>query len=252
MSYWHHNRQDPALKPEPWWSFQRPISFAIILVVALVFVWVGWYFLFSDSSEDIYREDTLVLKAPPGPFSIRPSDYGQPVVPHQDKVLYDQFDQVQEDLASTTLRKSEESQVMRDGFDDSDEASAPQAGEEVALIEEDDSDDVSGSLVLFSSEETCPPEPVVEDGKVVQKGRFWLQLSSLKTRELAQEEWERLKREHKTILRKYQPVIVKVNLGAAIGDQYQIHIGYFPEHGMAKKLCEKFQTAGIGCLVSGE
>ncbi|MCP4923968.1 MAG: SPOR domain-containing protein [bacterium] len=258
MSYWHRDRQDPALKPEPWWSFQRPFSFAVILILVLGGCWTVWYFLFSSAAEDIYRDDTLVLKTPPGPFSIRPDDYGRPVVPHQEKVLYDQFGQIQEDLASTTLRQAEESAVMLDGFE---EALAEEGGSEevvalgdenIPLEEMSASEDPSGNLVLFSSEETCPPEQIVSGGEPLEKGRFWLQLSSLKTRELAQEEWDRLKREHKTVLRKYRPVIVRINLGTAIGEQYQIHIGYFPEQGAAKKLCEKFQSAGIGCLVSGE
>jgi len=73
----------------PYYRFESPRFVMVVLIAAIVVVGGLWYLIFGGSS-DTQQAPTLI-RAESGPFKIKPENDDQPVIPHQDKLVYNRF-----------------------------------------------------------------------------------------------------------------------------------------------------------------
>jgi hypothetical protein len=80
-------------------------------------------------------------------------------------------------------------------------------------------------------------------------GKHKVQIASLPSRPMAEQEIKRLRMHHGPIFEDKRWNIQKVNLGPARGFTYRLVVGSFPHHHAAAKFCKKLRSEKIGCLV---
>jgi hypothetical protein len=115
----------------------------------------------------------------------------------------------------------------------------------IASIEElieGESEKISEKTSEKTSEEASPPQNKARQSNVL------IQLGSLKSHDLAQEEWKRISGKNKDALGGLEPLIQKVDLGAEKGIFYRLRTGVESQE-QAKKVCATLIERKVECLV---
>jgi cell division septation protein DedD len=93
-----------------------------------------------------------------------------------------------------------------------------------------------------------PAETPLEPAEADLSGRAAVQLASLRSREEAAQEWERLRRGQEDLLGELSPVIQRADLGAERGIYYRLRAGPLADGPAAIALCGSLRERGVDCL----
>ena len=83
------NTVNLSTENSPYHRFESPKFIMMVLIAAIVVIGGLWYLIFGRSS-DTQLTPTLI-RAESGPFKIKPENDAQPVIPHQDKLVYNRL-----------------------------------------------------------------------------------------------------------------------------------------------------------------
>ncbi len=78
---------------------------------------------------------------------------------------------------------------------------------------------------------------------------YRLQLGAVKTPEIAQQAWDRIKRQNSVLVGALSVSVDRVDLGNR-GVFYRIHVGPIADAAQAERLCAQLRQRGVGCLLA--
>lgn len=254
--------QDP--KSEGWFRFSSPLHYIIFLLILIALVIVAWYLL--TPTRQSYNEKNLTLiRADDTPYKVKAEDQALPGIKHQDKLIYSRIRNdenappvehilpdpepilidAQTDPTPIKMENlySPEDVQLEKVVEKTPEAKG-KALLSIASIEElieGGSEGISEGASKKTSE-APPPQSKAPQSNVL------IQLGSLKSHDLAQEEWKRISGKNKDALGGLEPLIQKVDLGAEKGIFYRLRTGVESQE-QAKKVCATLTERKVECLV---
>lgn len=80
-------------------------------------------------------------------------------------------------------------------------------------------------------------------------GGYRLQLGAVKAPEIAQQAWDRIKRQNSDLVGALSVSVDRVDLGNR-GVFYRIHVGPIADAAQAERLCARLRQRGVGCLLA--
>lgn len=254
-----------APKAEGWFRFPSPFRYIVLLLILVALVVGAWYLLMPARQN--YSEKNLpLIQADNTPYKIKADDQALPGIKHQDKLIYSRIRSdenappvehilpdpepipidVQTDsspMKMENLYSPEDIQLEKVAEE------VPETKENVALsiasieeLIEGGSEEYSQKTSEKVSEVTSPSKSKTRQANVL------IQLGSLKSHDLAQEEWKRISGKNKDILGGLEPLIQKVDLGAEKGIFYRLRTGVESQE-QAKKACTILIERKVECRV---
>lgn len=94
-----------------------------------------------------------------------------------------------------------------------------------------------------------PPSAPQPAPAPITSGSYRIQLAAVRSQESAQQEWEKLKNAHSSVLGRLSSQIVRVDLGASRGVFYRIQAGPFGDADAARRSCNALKDRNVSCLV---
>jgi hypothetical protein len=109
-------------------------------------------------------------------------------------------------------------------------------------------------LIAKEAETPLKKAPKKNDKKIpkatpVDAGKYKIQIASLPSRSMAEQEMKRLHSQHSSIFQNKPWNIQRVNLGNDRGHTHRLVVGSFPNQNAAAKFCKKLRSEKIGCVV---
>ncbi|MDI9637505.1 SPOR domain-containing protein [Kamptonema cortianum] len=255
--------QDP--KSEGWFRYSSPLRYIILLLLLIALVVGAWYLL-MPTRQNYNEKNLLLIQADNTPYKIKAEDQALPGIKHQDKLIYSRirndenappvehilpdpepiFIDAQTDSAPIKMENlySPEDVQLEKVVEETPEEKENIAFS-IASIEElieGDSEKISEEVSKKASEEAPPPQSKTRQSNVL------IQLGSLKSHDLAQEEWKRISGKNKDVLSGLEPLIQKVDLGAEKGIFYRLRTGVENKE-QATKACATLIERKVECRV---
>jgi hypothetical protein len=97
-----------------------------------------------------------------------------------------------------------------------------------------------------TKKEKNPIKPMALD-----PGKHKVQIASLPSRSMAEQEMKRLRGHHSAVFQNKPWQIQRINLGSDRGYTHRLVVGSFADHASASKFCKKLRSAKISCQVVG-
>lgn len=96
-----------------------------------------------------------------------------------------------------------------------------------------------------------PATPTKKTTTPALQSGFRIQLASMKSQDMAKQEWTRLQAENSTILKGLPAKFSRVDLGAKKGVFYRLHVGDFADRTQAQNVCNQFlaKNPKAGCII---
>lgn len=85
----------------------------------------------------------------------------------------------------------------------------------------------------------------------IDPGKHKVQIASLPSRSMAEQEMKRLRGHHNAVFQNKPWQIQRINLGSDRGFTHRLVVGSFSDHSSAAKFCKKLRSAKISCQVVG-
>jgi len=255
--------QEP--KSEGWFRFSSPFRYIVLLLILIALVVGAWYLL-TPERQNYNVKNLALIRADDTPYKIKAEDQALPGIKHQDKLIYSRISN-DENAPPVELILPDPEPILIDAQTDSASIKmenlyspedvplekvaekTPETKENallsIASIEElieGDSEKISEGTSKKTSEEAPPPQNKARQSNVL------IQLGSLKSHDLAQEEWKRISGKNKDTLGGLEPLIQKVDLGAEKGIFYRLRTGVESQE-QAKKVCAALIERKVECLV---
>lgn len=252
--YQEDNDQEFVIKKP--WSRKAVIACAAVAFCAPVAAWYFYEYHYLPTKE------IPLLTAEEGPTKIKPEKIDGALIPHMDKVVYDTLKPGHDATRHVSIMPEPEQPIEVSS------AGSKDAIEDIigkVLFENEPQAIPDSETVIpesIESQEKASPEPVktlkiipVEDQGVkvqqkIQKTQpcYKVQLVSVRTREIAEKEWERLKKLHHKVLNSLPFFVQKIDVKDR-GVFYRLLAGRFPNSSSAKALCKKLAAAQQTCIV---
>ncbi len=236
-------RTDPWNRPADyeeekwWWIFKNPVGFVLLATFIIGIVIIIWHIAkpFPKDSNGV-----PVIVAPKTPLKIKPENPGGELIPHQDKMVYQNL--VRKDGKNEVKEPQVERIIL-----------PPSVGSMIETPNQATAEDVEMEKTINKAIEStiqkqAAPTPVTAHEKPSPKGKFKIQLASLKSAAKAKEEWERVSRAHKDILGSFSPSYSNVDLGEK-GHYTRLRVEGFETKAKAKKMCDLLKSKKVGCMV---
>ncbi|MBX9787224.1 MAG: SPOR domain-containing protein [Alphaproteobacteria bacterium] len=252
-------------KSEGWFRFSSPVRYIFFLLILIILVVGAWYLL-TPGRQDYNEKNMPLIRADDTPYKIKAEDQTLPGIKHQDKLIYSRIrndenappvEHILPDPEPILIDAQTDSSPMKmeNLYSPEDiqlekvQEKTPETKENVALsiasieeLIEGNSEEVSEGVSKKVSEETPSPQSKARQSNVL------IQLGSLKSHDLAQEEWKRISGKNKDALGGLEPLIQKVDLGAEKGIFYRLRTGVETQE-QAKKVCATLIERKVECLV---
>ena len=214
----------------------------------------GWRMVCAPIiSRPSIKTNLPLVRADETPFKIKAEDQGVPGVNHQDKLVYGR------------IRSDENKPTVEHILPPPEAPLSHSAQPPVQMVDQYLPEDLDLTLGAEQAsapapapasieallEEISPDEatPAVNKPAPSKKGQVAIQLGSLKSHTLAEEEWDRLLKKHKAILEGFEPLIQKVDLGSEQGIYYRLRAGGFDNTDLAEKACSALKQERTDCRV---
>ena len=255
--------QEP--KSEGWFRFSSPFRYIVLLLILIALVVGAWYLLTPERQN--YNEKNLALiRADDTPYKVKAEDQALPGIKHQDKLIYSRIrndenappvEHILPDPEAILIdAETDPSPIKMENLYSPEDVQlekvaekTPEAKENTLLsrtsieeLIEGDSEEISEGASKKTSKESPPPQSKARQSNVL------IQLGSLKSHDLAQEEWKRISGKNKDALGGLEPLIQKVDLGAEKGIFYRLRTGVESQE-QAKKVCATLIERKVECLV---
>lgn len=117
----------------------------------------------------------------------------------------------------------------------------------VVVAEEEPKSDAIDHAEIPVTTSLANPQNHVKETSVLHKGDYIIQVASLRHESGAQEEWNKIKEKAGAILKGYDSMIQKIDLGRERGIFYRVLLGPFSQTN-AKELCQDLKRHGITCF----
>ncbi len=243
-------RADPWNRPPEyedekwWWIFKNPVGFVILSALIIGVLIIAWHII------NPYQKNSAgvpVISASKTPIKIKPEDPGGEIIPHQDKMVYQNL------LRKETQKSPKDAQVERIVLPPSiepmlDLPQNPQPGTIVIETQPENITQVIDKAIqsLPKAEKTTPVQaPLKKKGKSKE---FKIQIASLKSLDKAKEEFERVKRLNGDLLSNLPVSYVNIDAGEK-GVYTAVRLGEFETRAEAALACKKLKQMNIGCMV---
>jgi len=249
-----------------WFHFPSPLRYVLLLVLLVALI-VGVWYMLPSSPPPLTKADLPLVRADETPFKIKAEDQGVPGINHQDKLVYGRIrndeskpsvEHILPPPEAPLVHSNQPSVQMVEQYIPEDLDIEKVAAKEVPSVVPTSSSLVSIEDLLdeiapvkepvkdTSSTKSTPP---VEKTTSLKQGKVLIQLGSLKSYDLAQEEWTRLSKKHKDTLEGLEPVIQKVDLGVDQGIYYRLRAEGFKTADLAQTACSTLKEAKTDCRV---
>lgn len=236
-------------KARGWYRFSTPLNYLIFLLILIAVIAGLWYFF--TPKRDYNVANLALIRADDSPYKVKAEDQAIPGIQHQDKLVYSR---IRSDENSPPVEHilPDPEPIFVDAPMDSlplkmEKPYTPEAAPTEELAEESRE---NASLSIASIEELLE-EPSEEKPVPLSRSKqqnVLIQLGSLKSHDLAQEEWKRLSQKNKDVLGGLEPTIQKVDLGAEKGIFHRLRTGV-ENQTQAKKICSTLKERKVDCLV---
>lgn len=232
------------------------ILLVLIVLVATFSIW--------GKSGPKHPEGLPVISAPDGPDRIEPEDPGGLNVPHRDKLVYDRITGEHKPRVEHLLPDAEEPMqrdqiaelIEQDQTPEERAADGDAEGDETVIVYEEAAPANTATEPApkptpkpASKPDTKPaPQQVENNGPVIGKSDWLLQLAAFRTLGGAQTAWERLKKNRADLLGDLSPDYQKVTIDGQ-GAFHRLRVGPFADKSSATARCERLKAVKQDCLL---
>lgn len=237
---------------------RSPIILLLGLLVLIGFGAVVWL-AYNQGLKQAPSGNPPVL-ADEGPVKVAPANPGGAVVPHQDKLVYDEVTGGAPSGAEELLPEPETPQTLTPATatpaptvtpapDEMPAASAP-SGAGLTPIEPQPAPSTSAPAVIVSEAPVAAPVAPAESAtRAAASGAFVVQVGSYASDALAAGAWTRLKSQYGDLLGSLKPDVRAVDLPDK-GTWYRLRVGPFDTRDAAADLCNQLKARAQDCLVA--
>jgi hypothetical protein len=245
-----------------WFHFPSPLRYVLLLVLLVALI-IGVWYLLPSSPPPLTKADLPLVRADETPFKIKAEDQGVPGINHQDKLVYGRIrndeskpsvEHILPPPEAPLAHSNQPSIQMVEQYipEDLDIEKVP--AKEVPPIASSSSslvsiEDLLDEITPVKDTPSPKPTPPVEKSVSLKQGKVLIQLGSLKSYDLAKEEWTRLSKKHKDTLAGLEPVIQKVDMGVDQGIYYRLRAEGFETADLAQTACSTLKEAKTDCRV---
>lgn len=207
-----------------------PLKLISLMMGVGILITAGFYFFNNLQSQEI-----PLIKAPIGPFKIRPEKETTALIPHKEKTIYNTLHQEKgspqhvEQIVTAPEEPMVQTPTLADQFFESflNSKSPPALSAGQPPSE-------SKTVKIY----TFIPNPNQREQSLLKVG-YYVEISGFSSREKAEEQWKNLTQDSSfskfELTKDYQ--IIRTDLGYSVGVDYRIRLGPVEtEHG-AKELC---------------
>ncbi|USO01707.1 MAG: SPOR domain-containing protein [Alphaproteobacteria bacterium] len=259
-----------------WLSFDTPKTYGLVFFLALLVIWGSWQaWNYDVGPYEIVLEAPLV-RAEPGPYRMRPANYGEVKVPHADKVIFDVMQDNADEITQVKTRPGYEEplslekpvevpEVVQDPFMTKKEVGdVANAGDNILAANKqsdgvEESADTSsapgkGDPLIGLVDTKGPPKLVSEPGSVnpptradiAKKGEYWVRLATTQTYDGALSEWNRLSSRFEEELEGKEGTVAMIDMESG-KKLYPLYVGPYDSMERARKTCAKIRDR-LGCM----
>lgn len=247
-----------------WLRAHEPQHYAIIIALLAALIGSVWYYLHYEPDNVPEKSSRPLIKAEPGPYRIRPENYGKVDIQHQDKLIYSTLD---EDAHSQEVIKSAPAQdelpldiAPPPAPVETHDAPLPVPQETAQVVPEAPAAD-SEPPAPVQEVPILPAQQVNAAAKLVEKvvqnppqrkdlakqGAHWIRLATLQNYDSALKETHRLQKLFKDIFGNKMASIAVIDLESG-GRLFPIYLGPYDASEDAHKVCSQIKNK-VGCLV---
>lgn len=267
--------QRPVPRPGGLFRGKRLLGAVAAGVVTAAFAGIVWH-AYDLGRQDATLDTVPLIEAAEGPPRARPDDPGGMEVPHQDKLIYNQLTPgAPNEPVESLLPPPEEPMVPKIAPEPAESPAALPAGSpgesDVARhpvlpprngpatppaepkktatagtppLERDENDDPAAGVPM-------PPAPASKAEAPTNAqptaGTARIQLSSLRSRDAAMVEWNKLKAAHGALFAGLSPHVERAEIPGK-GTFFRLQADGPADKAAADALCARFKAAGLGCL----
>jgi len=256
-----------------WFSLDTPKSYGLVFFLVLLVIWGAWQAWNYDAGPYEVVADVPLVRAEPGPYRMRPANYGEVNVPHADKVIFDVMQDDADEVSQVKTQPDYEEplslekpvdvpEVVHDPFlvkeesprvDDDGKAAKQKSDEgennadapsESAEEDQPESSEKSADNVKTAIESGSVNPPT--RAEIAKKGEYWVRMATTQTYDSALSEWSRLSaRFHEELDGKNGTVaMIEMESGKKL---YPLYVGPYDSMEHARKTCAKIRDR-IGCM----
>ena len=232
----------------------------------------GWYAM-DDWGPGDGEPKIPLIRAAAGPVKVRPESPGGMKVPDRDKLVYGRMQGNEEiPLVERLLPEPEqplpppakpEGVKMQPAPDDAsapegeavpEEATAPPESPAAAKPRPEPPPAAPSRVptpeeVLAAKPPQAAPPPAEIKKPEPKKADYKVQLAAIRSPQLAQQEWKRLRSKHTDLLGRLDLSVSRADLGPSRGIFFRLRAGPLPDETAARALCAKLAQRKVGCLV---
>lgn len=263
QSSWNKDPKRPA-GGAYWLSASEPQHYALIIVLLAALVGSIWYYFHYEPDYTQPKSSRPLIQAEPGPYRIRPENYGKVDIQHQDKQIYATLEDdahanevvksapVMEEvplvIEPTPVPSAEAPPPPSTETPSAEAVSAPQAvpqppAPSVEPIPVLPAQQVKAAAKLMQKVVDSPPQRK----DLAKQGVHWVRLATLQNHDSALKESNRLQKMFKEIFGNKTASIAVIDLDSG-GRLFPIYLGPFESSEDAQKVCVQIKNK-VGCLV---
>ena len=220
-----------------------------------------------------------LIRASSGPVKVRPESPGGMDIPNRDKLVYDRMQGNEETplverllpgpeqpLPPPARPEAAKMQPAPDAAPAPEEAAAvapPEAAPESmpetkpeAKPEAKPTSPPAAPSPVPTPEEVLaakPPQAAPAPAEIKKPGQikadYKIQLAAIRSQQLAQQEWKRLRSKHTDLLGRLELSVSRADLGPSKGIFFRLRAGPISDETAARALCAKLAQRKVGCLV---
>ncbi|MHA1113188.1 MAG: SPOR domain-containing protein [Alphaproteobacteria bacterium] len=233
---------------------QRRLIAAVLGVAALAgFAAIVWY-AYSEGKRIGAEGIAPLIVADSGPVKVRPEKPGGMAIPDRDKAVYSRIAPEEAKGKVERLLPPPEVPLPRrivpapppPAPAPEQQAASTQAG--TAAPPAPPKAALPRAEAPKAAAKAAPVKPAPSTVKSGAKGKFLVQLASMRTPGAARTAWGRMKRDHAALLGKLDLDVARADLGAK-GVWYRVRAGGLADAAAAKRLCDGLKARKQPCLI---
>ena len=248
------------------WKLKTWLGGWFVCGMAALFGFVVW----RAAAIDTHLASSIalpVIVAPSGPARVPPDAPGGLQVPHQDKTVFDTFEDGEEVIrpekllsrADTPLVVAVETAVKeisegttgtgvvkRTELEPGMAVAATSTPKDDTPLAEVADRNIVAPVTLEREEEL---EGVISSTTSALNSLYGVQLASFRSLDAAEAAWKKLSIRVPYLLADLSPTVIKVDLAAAGGIFYRLHAGTLPNLEAAAALCRSLTAEALDCLI---
>ena len=201
---------------------------------------------YGESRSSWTGRGSVLIKADPGPFKVKPDSPGGRAIPDRDKGIYDRIGAVPAGEPVERLLPLPEAPVSPPRRRPAAPEPPPAEAAPEAPAPPAEAKPAPERLVAKATEPAGPARPAPPEA---EGGEFRLQLAALRSRDAADRAWKQLRNRHRKLLAGLSLAIEKKDLGPSKGVYYRLLAGPLSDREAARRLCAALAERKVGCLV---